>query len=187
VARSRLPLAALLAVLALAGCGSHESGVSAAKARKLVLQPSDLPPGYTSIGGGASNPFTAGSADPTRFGRKGGWFADYRRPPAVTTGALIVQSAADVFGDAKGAARELAADQRRLAANAIPAPGVGEESFASRVMGAGKPAAVVYTLVWHQRNVTSSLVVTGLDGKLRIGQVVALARRAAAHVTAASS
>jgi hypothetical protein len=184
VTRSRLPLAALLAFLALTGCGSHASGVSAAQARKLVLQPADLPPGYTSIGGGAQNPFTAGSVDPKRFGRTGGWFADYRRPPAVTTGALIVQSAVDVFGDGKGAGRELTADQRRLAATAIPAPGVGEQSFAGKVVGAGKPAAVVYTLVWRQRNVTSSLVVTGLEGKLPLGQVVALARRAAAHVTA---
>jgi hypothetical protein len=177
----------LAACCLLAGCGSHsESGVQVADAKRLVIQQKDLPAGYTPIGSGAQNPFTANSVDPKRFGRKGGWFADYRRPPRVTTGALIVQSEVDVFPDSKGAARELDADRGRLSTNAIPAPGVGEESFSAKVVGAGQPAAVVYTIAWRQRNAASSLVVTGLEGKLRVGQVVAIARRAAAHVAAAS-
>ncbi|HEY3187484.1 MAG TPA: hypothetical protein VGJ70_08410 [Solirubrobacteraceae bacterium] len=181
-------VAPLLVVAALAGCGSHaRSGVDASKARTLVLQPSDLPDGYTSIGGGAENPFTAREVDPKRFGRKGGWFADYRRPPPATTGALIVQSTADVFGDAKGAARELAADRDRLGAdNAVAIPRIGDESLAAKMVGAGTPAALIYTIAWRQRNVASSVVVTGLNGKLGLAHAVAFARRAAARVAAAS-
>jgi hypothetical protein len=174
----------LLAVL-LVGCGSHASGeeVSAARAKQLVLQPADLPRGFTSIGGGAQNPFTMKGIDPERFGRTGGWFADYRRPPQATTGPLIVQSAVDVFGDSKGADRELEAVRARLGtAHGIAGPRIGDESFATRLAGTGTPGALIFTLVWRQRNVTSSLVVTGLRGRLRLSEASALARRAAARV-----
>jgi hypothetical protein len=178
----------LLACCPLAGCGSHsDSTVDVSDAKGLVLQRRDLPSGYTPIGSGAQNPFTANTVDPKRFGRKGGWFADYRRPPGVTSGALIVQSEADVFGDSKGARSELAADRSRLEPDALPAPRLGDEAAAGKLAGAGKPAAVVYTVAWRQGNVASSLVVTGLSGKVRLAQVVAIARRAAAHVAAAAA
>jgi hypothetical protein len=180
--------AVLLAVSLLAGCGSHSSGeVPVSKARQLVLQPSDLGSGYVSIGSGARNPFTAGQTDPKRFGREGGWFADYRRPPPGTRGALIVQSEVDVFGDDNGARQQVAADRERLwTVNATSIPRIGDESFATRVQGSGSPPPLVYTLVWRQRNVASTLVVTGLKGKLDPKQPVALARRAAARVAAAT-
>jgi len=177
----------LLAAVLLSGCGSHsKGGIPASAAKRLVLQPRDLPAGYTSIGGGAQNPFTAGSADPKRFGREGGWYADYRRAPGATAGALIVQSAVDVFGDSGGAGKELDAQRSRFgAANGVSLPQLGDESFAARVAAAGATGAVVYTVVWRQRNVASSLVVTGLKGKLARPNVTALARRAAARVGAA--
>jgi hypothetical protein len=151
-----------------------------------VLQRGDLPSGYTEIGSGKQNPFTANSVDPKRYGRKGGWFADYRRPPGATAGALIVQSAADVFGDAKGAGRELDADRARFKAIAAPAPRLGEEAIAARLQGSGKTAALIYTFAWRRANVTSFLAVTGLAGKLNRAQAVMLARRAAARVDAAA-
>ena len=185
--RSRPGAVLLVWCCALAGCGSHSGAtVQAADAKHLVLQPGDLPSGYTEIGSGAQNPFTANSVDPRRYGRKGGWYADYRRPPGVTTGALIVQSAVDVFGDAKGAGRELDADRAKLEANAIPPPRLGDESVAGKVQGTGKPAAVVYTVAWRKGNVTSLAIVTGLSGKLTRAEVVKLARRADAHVAAAT-
>jgi hypothetical protein len=175
-------VASLLAVALLAGCGSHApGGIPPWKARTLVLQPPDLPPGFRSIGAGAQNPFTARDTDPKRFGRKGGWYADYRRAPGAAAGPLIVQSQVDVFGDAKGAHRELEADRARLrAARPIPVAQIGDESFAAAVEGTGAPGALIYTFVWRRQNVTSSLVVTGLRGKLRLSQAVPLARRAAA-------
>jgi hypothetical protein len=186
-ASAAVAAALLLSCCALVACGSgSERNVQPSEAKRLVLQQRDLGSGYAPIGSGAQNPFTARTVDPKRFGREGGWFADYRRPPAVTTGALIVQSVADVFGDAKGARSELAAVRSRLEPNGIPAPRLGDEVVAAKVTGTGKPAAVVYTVAWRQGNVASSLVVTGLSGKLRLGEVVALARRAEAHVAAAS-
>jgi hypothetical protein len=178
----------LLVVSLVAGCGSHSSGeVPASKARQLVLRGSDLGGGYVSIGSGSRNPFTAGQTDPQRFGREGGWFADYRRPPPGTRGALIVQSEVDVFDDAKGASDELAADRERLGpVNATSISRIGDESFAARVQGSGSPPPLVYTVVWRQRNVASTLVVTGLKGKLEPKEPVALARRAAARVAAAT-
>jgi len=181
--RRAVPLAALCL---LTGCGSHgERGVPVSAARSLVLQPRDLPAGYTAIGGGAQNPFTAGGADPKRFGREAGWYADYRRPPAATAGPLIVQSQVDVFGDSGGAAHELDADRARLGNPTVSLQGVGEESFVAKVEAPGPRGAVVFTVVWRDRNVASTLVVTGLKGKLRPGQVAALARTAAARVAAA--
>lgn len=186
--RTRLGAGLLVACCALAGCGSHSgTTVQAVDAKHLVLQPGDLPSGYTEIGAGAQNPFTATSVDPKRYGRTGGWYADYRRPPGVTAGALIVQSAADVFGDAKGAGRELDADRAKVEANAIPAPRLGDESVAGKVQGAGRPAALVYTFAWRKDNVTSLLVVTGLSGRLTNAEAVRLARRANARVTAAAA
>jgi hypothetical protein len=175
--------AAAAALFVLSGCGSHSGAtVQAADAKRLVLQRGDLPAGYTEIGSGAQNPFTANSVDPERYGRKGGWSADYRRPPGITTGPLIVQSAVDVFGDAKSAGRELDADQARLEALAIPSPHLGEEAVAAKVQGSGKTAALVYTFAWRRANVTSLLVVTGLTGKLKRAEAVALARRAAMRI-----
>jgi hypothetical protein len=179
--------ALLVLCFALAGCGSGSGPtIQASDARHLVLQRSDLPAGYTEIGSGAQNPFTANSVDPKRYGRKGGWYADYRRPPGVTSGALIVQSAVDVFGDANGAGRELDANRKRLEASATPAPKLGDESTAGKVKGAGRPAALIYTVSWRKANVTSRLVVTGLSGKLKQAEVVRLARRADARVAAAA-
>jgi hypothetical protein len=185
--KRRVRRAGLLLVLLVAGCGAHSvREVPASKAKELVLQPTDLRKGFVSIGSGARNPFTASSTDPKRFDREGGWFADYRRPPPATRGALIVQSEVDVFGDEKGAAKEVDADRNRLGrSNSISVPRIGDESSAARVVGSGSPPAVVYTLVWRQRNVASSLVVTGLEGKLEPGEPVALARKAAARVDAA--
>jgi hypothetical protein len=178
--------APLVAACLLAGCGGHRSSsIPVSAARTLVLQPRDLPAGYTSIGSGPQNPFTANSVDAKRYGRKGGWYADYRRPPGATSGPLIVQSQVDVFGDSGGAGRELAAERDRLGTrNAASVPPIGSDSVASKVEGAGKEGAVVYTIVWRERNVTSSLVVTGLRGKLHAPDVARLARRAAAHVGA---
>jgi hypothetical protein len=167
---------------ALSGCGSHSgTNLQASDAKRLVLQRGDLPPGYTEIGAGAQNPFTANSVEPKRYGRQGGWYADYRRPPGVTTGALIVQSAVDVFGDSIGAGRELDADRTKLEPDAIPPPPFGDESVAGKVRGAGEPAALVYTIAWRRGNVTSLLVVTGLSGKLTRAEAVRLARRADAR------
>jgi hypothetical protein len=171
----------------LVACDSgSEKQVQASEAKGLVLQRGDLPSGYTEIGSGAQNPFTANSVDPKRYGRTGGWYADYRRPSDVTTGALIVQSAVDVFGDAEGAEREFDADRKRLEALAVPAPRLGDETVAAKVRGAGKIAALVYTVAWRRGNVESALVVTGLSGTLRRDEVMELARRADLRVAAAA-
>jgi len=183
--------ACLLAVLlACAGCGSHaKPAVGAARARQLVLQQSDLPFGFTSIGSGASNPLAqaGGDADPKRFGRTGGWFADYRRPPNTTTsGPLVVQSSVDVFSGVDGARRDFTASKRRFGGGGTVRAGrLGDESYAVELVGPGTPGVRVDRFVWRSANVTASLVVTGTRRKLTLAQSSALARRQAARIASA--
>jgi hypothetical protein len=178
--------------VACAACGAHSGpSVDASRAKELVLQPSDLPVGFVSIGSGRSNPLAqaGGGANPKRFGRVGGWYADYRRPPNTTTsGPLVVQSTVDVFANVDGARKEFAAADARFGSGArVRVARLGDESFAVELVGPGTPGVRIDTFIWRQANVTSNLAVTGTRRKLTLAQSFAIARRQAARIGAAAA
>src|SRR4051794_39242643 len=102
----------LVTVVLLAACGGGGDDVVTPKQLpKLVLQPPDLPGAFTAFDVGRQvrlDQVAGPRADPSRFGREGGWKARYNRPGSPTTrGPLVVESRADVFKDAAGAAKDL--------------------------------------------------------------------------------
>jgi hypothetical protein len=113
------------------------------------------------------------------FGRQGGWHARYRREgPQDARGPLVVESTADVFRDADGAARELDA-WRRLAAPERPlrVPQVGTESVGSTTRQDSLAGVVrFYRITFSTANATGSVTVQGLDGRLSVTDATRLAR-----------
>jgi hypothetical protein len=176
----RLALAASL-VLMLAACGSSASTLDKAQLPKLVLQPSDLPGAFSRFDEGAqvqADAVTGPRHDPVRFGREGGWKARYHRAgTGATRGALVVESRADVFGDAGGAGKDLDAYRAQLAqlrGRRLAAPKLGEAAVASTQLQAG--GIRFYTIAWRDRNTTASVTVDGFDGKVTLDDALALAR-----------
>ena len=175
---------ALLAAL-LAGCmGGDSSPIEADELKSMVLQRADMP-GFVQFDEGrqgtADQPPGARN-DPTRFGREGGWKARYRRPGSATSaGPLVVESRADAFGDADGAADELAAHREALAEGlrlTDDRPGLGDESFvATGTQGSGRFAVRFYLVGWRDQNATASVFANGFEGKVTLEQVVELARK----------
>jgi hypothetical protein len=203
--RAALPLrstdvrrsALLLALLALAaGCmgGGDSSAIGTSELKGLVLQPGDLPPAFMRFDEGrqARIDQPGGTlADVERFGRRDGWKARYRRPgSAATSGPLVVESKVDVFESAEGARNELEARRSRLLEGLRlekAAPKLGDESYAATgTQGSGRFAVRFYLIGWRQENATASVFANGFEGKLALGQVVALARRQQARLEAAS-
>jgi hypothetical protein len=167
-----------VAISLLAGCGD-EPTVTVDALPSLVLQPADLP-GFARFAegrqSGVGGPGERG--DPRRFGRQGGWHARYRRlGPQNVRGPLVVESTADVFRDADGAARDLAA-WRRLAASErpLPVPQVGTESVGSTTRQDSLAGAVrFYRIAFSTANATGSVTVQGLDGRLSVTDATRLA------------
>jgi hypothetical protein len=182
--RGRFALGGLL-VLVLAGCGGGNN-VSQQDVAQLVLRSQDLPPVFSSFYNGALTRLdTMGTprSDPTRFGRKAGWIARYNRGgTAATTGPLVVESRADVFGGAGGAKRDFALYRADLAktpgdTHSVQVPKLGSETSAVTFTRPGQVTTRFYRIAWRDRNVTAALVVDGFDGKVTLGDAVALARK----------
>jgi hypothetical protein len=177
----RLALAAAL-VLALAACGSSASTIAKAELPKLVLQPTDLPGAFSRFDEGAQvqvDAIAGPRRDTARFGREGGWKARYHRAGTGTTrGALVIESRVDVFGDAGGAGKDLAAYRAQLAGlggRPLAAPELGDAAVASTQLQAG--GIRFYTIAWRDRNATASVTVDGFDGQVTLADALALARR----------
>ncbi len=184
---------ALVALLCVAaGCGGTEE-VSAEGLSALVLQPADVGGSLERFDEGAqvgADQRTGPRGDRTRFGRKEGWKARYRRlgSTSAVRGPLVVESRVDLFADEAGAEQDLSAYRRefRLTAAAaaavgvgrlVRAPQLGEESAAyTQQQGIGAGAARYYTIAWRQGKLTSSVLVQGYEGRLRLGEVARLAR-----------
>jgi hypothetical protein len=176
----RLALAVLL-VLTVGACGGSASRIDKAQLPKLVLQPSDLPRAFSRFDEGAqvqADAVAGPRRDAARFGREGGWKARYHRAGTGTTrGALVVESRADVFGDAAGAGKDLDAYRAQLAqlhGRSLAAPKLGDAAAASTQLQAG--GIRFYTIAWRDRNTTASVTVDGFDGKVTLADALALAR-----------
>jgi hypothetical protein len=193
LARSPIVFAGLVALL-LAGCMSdEEAAIERRELPRLVLQPRDLPAGWTQFDGGRQLRADAPPgerSDPTRFGRIEGWKARYRRPGASpeTRGPLVVESRADLFEDAGGAESDFEAAKRALASGGRPfdAPDLGSGSYA--VTSGDETAGTVrfFTVVWRHENVLATLSVNGFHGRVQPADVVELARKQQARIDRAA-
>jgi hypothetical protein len=179
--RKAIGAAALAAAALGAGCGSGDPP-EPLPLRSLVLQDSDLPAAFEPFAVGAALRAEGASRrdDRTRFGRRRGWSASYRRPGSVATeGPLVVVSRVDEFGDATGAERSVAGVREMLirVGRELAAPGVGDEAvaFVQTRRGAGPPARF-FTIAWRQAELTATLRVSGFARGLDTPQALTLAR-----------
>ena len=170
-------IVAVFAAGALTGCGADT--VPQSKLSELVLTAADLPAGFERFDYGAQQRLDNGGlrADPTRYGRKGGWKARFHRPGDTTTkGPLVVESRADLFSKADGAKRDLLAygETFKDAPNARPVEvqQVGDGARAITQLQPGGVAVRSYTVAWRDRNVSASVTVNGFDGHVSLADAV---------------
>jgi hypothetical protein len=186
----------------LAGCAAldddaDEPAIPASALPAVVLQPDDLPAAFSRFDEGplaiADAP-VGDRADPQRFGREDGWKARYRRRGSeATAGPLVVESRADLFGGSGGAEREFDTHRDELelqvrdASDLIEVEQLGTQAVALTQGSDGAPGTIVFhTVVWQYRNVSASVSANGFSGKLRLADVLALARAQQRRLAAAA-
>jgi hypothetical protein len=198
--------ALFLFALVLGGCVVGDAGdkqIGQGGLPKLVLQRGDLPDVWTPFNSGRQVRADAPAgprSDPQRFGRSGGWIARFRRSGSqATSGALVIESRADLFASAAGAKDDLSAARTELGtsvggrpvAKPLKDPTVGEEAFAGTILqrsgGDGIPDVRFYLIGWRYRNVVASIFVNGFEGKLTFAQAVELARAQQRRIARAGS
>lgn len=189
-ARSALVVLALM----LAGCaGSADSQPTISKSSgvRLVLQPGDLDREWSVFDSGAQegpDSPTGPRAKPTRFGRLGGWKARFRRPGTPQTrGALVIESRADLFAGESGARQELQALRSEVAEEYEPSPpltgsDVGEGRVAGTLVQPGNRPIRYFFVAWRQENAVGSILVSGFDTKIDVGDALELASKQAARM-----
>ena len=184
-----LPLFAL--VVSVAACtGGDEAGVEKGDLPRLVLQPADVPDAFVQFDEGPlvrADLSDADRADPTRFGRQGGWKARFkRRGTPETRGPLVVESRADVFADVEGAKDDFAAIELEAGRGQtkVRAPKIGDESVATAIFQRGSPSVAFFTIGWRYENVTASISVNGFATRTTIADAVALARKQQRRIAA---
>jgi hypothetical protein len=182
--RRSLLLAAVIVLVAAACAGEDSSPIEPAELKDAVLQPADLGAAFVRFDEGrqARIDQPGGTlADVERFGREDGWKARYRRPgSSATIGPLVVESKADAFESAEGAARELEAARTNLPDGLRPddgEPDLGDDAFvATGTEGSGQFAVRSYLVRWRHENAAASVLANGFEGKITREQVLALAR-----------
>jgi hypothetical protein len=195
--RRAAALAALAVVVAgCAGGDDEEQAVPTTKMRFVVLQPADLSNAFVRFDEGpvrlADTP-PGPRSDPERFGREGGWKARYRRPGSGgTKGPLVVESRIDLFEDEDGAKSELEAYQAELESEVrrggrwLDVPRLGDDAVAATT---GPPdianSVRVVSVMWRDGNVTAAIAANGFEGKLRLVDVLQLARKQQRRIAAA--
>ncbi len=181
-------LAALMAGCSLGGDDDTGGSIEESQLGTLVLQPSDLSREFLQFDEGpqgiADSP-GGNRSDARRFGRVQGWKARYRRQGSPQTrGPLVIESRADLFESSEGAADELEAIEEDATFDEIDAPEIGDDA---RAFESGTGEGVSYFLIaWRKANVTSSLLVSGFEGKITLDDALALARKQASHASRAA-
>jgi hypothetical protein len=137
-----------------------------------VLRRSDVGPAFTASGAPAG-------AD--------GYRVDFtRRTGSLQDGPLFVRSSANVYRSAVGAHLALVDAARRVPAGYVSLPpgfSVGREAHQWVRQGeSGVGAMLQYMLVWRERNVDASIVVTGRVGVVSAADMAPLARRQEARI-----
>jgi hypothetical protein len=187
----------LLFVLAVVGCSGpggdgQEARLGVADLERVVLQPEDLPPAFRRFDEGrltaTDQPDTGERADPARFGRQEGWKARYtRRGTRQTRGPLVVESRVDLFEDADGAEQELAAYREETASESLEDDRLGDEGFTATLVqpgGSRGEGVRFFVVAWREANVTATVLVNGFEGKVTLGETIALARKQERRVQA---
>jgi hypothetical protein len=190
----RPALALIVLAALLAGCsGGDEDAIAESELPRLVLQPSDLSTTWTRFDEGEQ--ITADAppgrrADPTRFGRRDGWKARYRRPGSrATPGPLVIDSRVDLFADAEGAKRDFEELEAELNASLgrttrrLDAPEIGDEALAAT---ASQGPVRYYSIAWRQQNVVAALLVNGFAVSLSFDHALRLARKQERRIEAAA-
>jgi hypothetical protein len=168
----------VLLLLGACGGGGDDPSIHSAALPRVVLQAGDLTGPFTQFDGGEQTerdlrPETA--ANPTRFGRVGGWKARYRRPGTpATEGPLVVESKVDLFESSEGADQDLASYVDELEFEEIEAPSIGEETVALTIR---QQTLRFFTVAWRFRNTTASITASGFDRRLTLGHVTALGHK----------
>lgn len=183
-----------LVLLLSAGCTDSDT-VPVDRLPSLVLQTSDLPSQFSRFDAGrqVQADFLPGPrADPSRFGRRDGWKARFRRRGDMrTSGPLVVESRADVFADNGGATDDLesyrqqyetSVHEARGAGRMLQDPDVGQDAVAMALVQPGNPGVQLFSVAWRQQNVTASVTVTGIAGRMRYAAVLPLVRAQAARI-----
>jgi hypothetical protein len=181
----RAPLA-IAVVLLVAACGGSTK-ISGDNLGDLVLTRSDVGSAFSEFANGpqitVDNAATP-RADPSRFGREGGWVARFRRAGTkATVGPLVVESRVDVFSSAGGAKSDfgeyhaMLLNQQGAAAKVVQAPALGDEAVETTFAQPGLLPVRFFRVAWRYRNATASLTVEGWDRKLGASEVARLARR----------
>lgn len=176
----------LATVLALSGCGSSAKTIPSKKLSQLVLQRTDLPPGFAAfyVGPQLSADQTGARSDPKRFGRSGGWIGRYHRGGSPKTkGPLVVASRVDLFKDAGGAKRDFElypAQLEQAGAKQIDVGKLGDQALGVLVVGTGAVTVRNYAIAWRERNATAELELNGF--KLTLPGALALARKQEARL-----
>jgi hypothetical protein len=178
----------------LGGCvvGNDEKQIDRAALPTIVLQRGDLADIWVPFNSGRQVRADAPAgprSDPLRFGRLDGWIARFRRAGSQkTAGPLVIESRADLFDSADGAADELSAARSELGraigarepAEPLADPAIGDEALAATILerrgGAGIADVRFYLVSWRHDNVVASIFVNGFDRKLTLSQALDLAR-----------
>jgi hypothetical protein len=186
-------IAGLGALVLVAGCGGSHA-IRADALSSLVLRPADLGARYESFSSGPQVLLdTQGTprANPDRYGRKGGWIARYRRiGSGPAAGALVVESRADLFGDAGGATTDLRAYREQLERTPgshlrpLELPAIGAAAVGVTFVQAGAKPVRFFTIAWRDRNATASVTVEGFAGEVSRSDAISLARKQEARIAA---
>jgi hypothetical protein len=187
-------LGLLAILLVLAGCGlggedDEDASIEQSQLKTLVLQPEDVGREFFRFDEGpqASADTPAGSrSDSERFGRVQGWKARYRRPGSPQTkGPLVVESRADLFESADGAAEELEAIEENNFAD-LDDPQLGDDARAFQSPRGPGQSVRYYLIAWREDNVTSLVLVSGFEGKITFENALELARKQARRTARAA-
>jgi hypothetical protein len=162
----------------------------------LVLQPADLPRGFTEFDSGRQVRIDAHPGpreDRERFGRIDGWKARYRWGGARTARRpIVLESRADLFETDGGAGRDIDAYRKELGrptagsgarVSELAPPKLGDDALAFR---STQGTLVFVTVAWRRANATGSLLAEGFAGRLEPRDVYALARRQARRLDRAA-
>jgi hypothetical protein len=188
---------ALVAVLALPACtGDDGATIPRERLARLVLQPADLPRGFSEFDSGRqvrADAHPGPREDRERFGRIDGWKARYRWVGARSAGRpIVLESRADLFDTAGGAKKDLDAYRKELEeppvgsglrVTKIEAPKLGDDAIAFR---SAQGSLVFVTVAWRRANATASLSAEGFAGRLEPRDVYGLARRQARRLDQAA-